>query len=167
MRLGVQCVLHMRFQHFYYNETFFFYLFFLKRKKKGQMCDCAFMSAYVSVWAFVCISAVPDRMAQTVVTLPIIAIIIGYEGYPKCVCAWGYCVYLWMHLAYVLAQTTISTTIKPITMGHWGHPALHWTVQSHHHHQTHYQANHITLYFNTLCVLHLNKLFHNKKGGKL
>lgn len=36
MRLGVQCVLHMRFQHFYYNESCFFFFFFKKERKKDR-----------------------------------------------------------------------------------------------------------------------------------
>lgn len=37
MRLGVQCVLHMRFQHFYYNESFFFNFFFKKKEKRTDV----------------------------------------------------------------------------------------------------------------------------------
>lgn len=135
----------------------FFFCFFLKKEKRTDVWLCVYECICECV--SICVHKCSSRQNGTDSC--------NASHYCHHYRVRGYCVYLWMHLAYVLAQTTISTTIKPITMGHWGHPALHWTVQSHHHHQTHYQANHITLYFNTLCVLHLNKLFHNKKGGKL
>lgn len=60
---------------------------------------------------------------------------VGARVWIMCIC---------VYLVYVLSQTTISAAITPITMGHWGHWALHWTIQGHHH-QMHYQANyHIT-----------------------
>lgn len=95
-----------------------------------------------------CLSAVLDKMAgDRVITLSIIAVIIERKGYPKrvSVCVSGLRVFVCaFSLQYVLAQTTISIAIKPITMGHWGNWALHWTIQRHHH-QMHYQANyHIT-----------------------
>lgn len=79
------------------------------------MCMC--------VCTFVCLSAAPDRMVETVVTLSIIAIIIGHKGYPKhacvfvCVCA---CACVRVDCVYLCAQTTISIAIKPITVKHGG-----------------------------------------------
>lgn len=119
-----------------------------------RVCTCDFGKVCVTIcvcdYLFVsmCLSAVPDRKAETVVTLAIIAIIIWHSHIRAiqnvCVRACVYCVYLCVRLAHVLAQTTISVAIKPITMGHWGHRAFHWTTQSHHH-QMHNEANyHIT-----------------------
>lgn len=42
------CVAH-EISAFFITMSHAFFFFKKKKKKKGQMCDCAFMSAYVSV----------------------------------------------------------------------------------------------------------------------